>query len=740
MSSHPPTHLLQALRQLQIRGSNARPQTIVMAPVQQETRRLALPAPVPAYRRLLRPLMAIASGVARRLLRHPRAKRAALGLLARVPGLRTQAIRIVSPDATLIALEPLPLDRSLAAALTPRARLAARRLQQAVTKSDPRTLPPVGDDKGWDRLVAALCADRMAARPARPRLAFVSPLPPERTGIADYAVQLLPALCTYFEIELVVQQDTLDLPPALAALPVRDVDWLRANAHTFDDILYQIGNSEFHRHMFALLRDHPGVVVLHDFFLGNVMAYRQMHQDPPGAWTGALFHSHGFPALQAYQQGDSRPALLKSHPCNLAVLEQARSVIVHSAHAAELACTWYGTDATRHWQTVPLPRAEPAEIDRRAARAALGIGADVFLVCSFGYIGQNKLTDRLVAGWLASALHGRPDCLLVLVGANHDNPFGARIDGLVRSSHGSVRIAGWSDDAVYRQYLQAADAGVQLRTSAQGETSAAVLDCMNYGLPTIVNANGSMAALPSDAVMRLPDVFEDAQLIAALETLHGDAAYRTMLGQRAASLLASEYRPEHGAARYAAALNQAGPAELEKILAPLVAGRGDAILAAAAAAIARRPASVRTRQLLVDIGACAPDDRDQLVVLLGATNLRVELVRLRHEAGPWRMEYARRDAAQLLGWDWETPDDALADMAPGDVFYSPALQAPLGTPAAAAFWQSLRERGVALAFAVPANPARHWYAAIAPVADLLVFADEAGEVAWHEAEAVYGAI
>jgi hypothetical protein len=450
--SEPPS-LIDAL--LAFQPDAVRPRVIVVRAPQAAA--LPDPVPAPAAPRTgpwLRPV----SAVARLLLRSARAKRLVLGLLARVPSLHARALAIMFPATSVIALDDV----------TPPARMGTR--QEA---------------------------------PARPRLAFVSPLPPERTGIADYAAQLLPALMAHFDIVLVVQQDTVTLPPALATLPVEDPAWLRANADTVDHILYQIGNSEFHSHMFALLRDHPGAVVLHDFFLGNVMAYRQMRRAP----AGALFHSHGYPALRAYLAAPDRTALFKTYPCNLAVLEQASTVIVHSGHAAALAHDWYGGHATRNWHNVPLPRAAPPVMDRASSRAALGIADDVFLVCSFGYIVPNKLGDRLLAAWLASSLQADPRCLLVLVGANQDSPFGAEVAKLVASAQGRVRIAGWSDDTVYRHYLQAADMGVQLRTRAQGETSAAVLDCMNYGLATIVNANGSMVALPDDTVLRLPDDF-----------------------------------------------------------------------------------------------------------------------------------------------------------------------------------------------------------------------------------------
>lgn len=708
MSTNDITALTDALFALQPRAAHAQPAELTVAPLPAPVHAAPVAAPRAGLRSVVRAAVPLAGALARAVLRRPRAKRMALAMLARVPRLHAYALRVVFPPVLHIDLDPPALDRALAARLSPRARAVAYRLLALAGQAQSgAALPAPDDDAAWDRLVRTLdAALPVPATLKRPRLAFVSPLPPQRTGIADYAVQLLPALAEHVDIEIVIAQDTLDLPPALAHLPVRSVAWLRANAHAFDHIMYQVGNSEYHQHMFALLREHPGIVVLHDFFLGNVMAYRQAHNDPAGAWTDALFHSHGYPALAAYKQAGSRPALLKSHPCNLAVLQDATRVIVHSDHAAELARDWYGPNASADWDVVPLPRAAPPALDRQAARAALGIGDDVFLVCSFGFIGQNKLSDRLLAAWLASSLRVTPHCLLVLVGANHASPFGARVAELVRSAGGSVRIAGWSDDTVYRQYLQAADLGVQLRTSAQGETSAAVLDCMNYGLATIVNANGSMAALPPDAVWRMPDAFDDAALTVALETLYGDSARRAALGRSAAALLAGQYRPAHGAQRYRDALTRAAQGRgcragaLERAVAQAVGGAGMPALAAAASALARQGQGLRPRQLLVDIDSAPPA---LLAALLADTRMRVEPVRLVLHDGRWMLRYARTAALGLLGLRWRVDDDPLVDAGPGDVFFAPASHPAMPAAEAAGLWTLLRTRGVALAFAAPAG-------------------------------------
>ncbi|WP_353405061.1 glycosyltransferase, partial [Duganella hordei] len=460
-------------------------------------------------------------------------------------------------EAMFDARDPAAIAAKIAEVLTDAA------LQQRLREHGRRQAARFSWDATAQRTVRALEAWRgqagagqPAPAPRKPKLAFVSPLPPERTGIADYAAQLLPALLDHFDIELVLQQDKLTLPPALAALPRRDVAWFDQHAGDYDQILYQFGNSPFHSHMFGLLRRHPGVVVLHDFFLSSVLAYEQMTGGMPGAWSQALFDSHGYPALLAGQQPDGTDAARDRYPCNLAVLQDATRVIVHSEHARGLARQWYGAQAAANWNVVPLPRALPAQQDRGAARRALGIADDALLACSFGFIAPTKLTLELIQAWLASRLHADPRCILVLVGANHGGDYGAQVSAAI-AGHERIRIAGWTDEAVYHQYLQAADIGVQLRSVSRGETSAAVLDCMNYCLATIVNANGSMAALPADAVWQLADHFELPALTAALDGLRDDAGRRQALGAAAAQLLHTAHSPEQCARLYADAMAEA---------------------------------------------------------------------------------------------------------------------------------------------------------------------------------------
>ncbi|MDB5963235.1 MAG: hypothetical protein JWP59_4529 [Massilia sp.] len=573
---------------------------------------------------------------------------------------------------------------------------------------------------GFSQHIASKIAREPVQRTRR-RLAFVTPLPPERTGIADYAVQLLPAMLDDFDITLVIDQTEVTLPPALAVLPRHDPAWLTRNTADFDQILYQFGNSPFHSSMFALLRQHPGTVVLHDFYLSNVLAYEQMTGGIPNAWSDALFKSHGFSGLRASQLPNNHAEAMNDYPCNLEVLEGASRVIVHSTHAVELAREWYGEQAARHWTVVPLPREAPPLQDRHAARAALGIGDDVFLVCTFGYIGPTKLSDVLVDAWLASKLGKDTGCLLVLVGANHAGEFGANLAETIRlaGAGDTVRIAGWTDEPVYRQYLQAADLGIQLRTTSRGETSAAVLDVMNYGLPCIVNANGSMATLPGDAVWMLADRCEAADIVVALEALHADPMRRAELGSRAREVLATRHRPEHCATLYRDALDLAMAesqsnrhAFMRKFSAIASVRKDDRLRRKLAEGLARAPAPLAQRQLLVDVSTIAHHDlktgiervvRTQLLELLNLPQrgFRVEPVLLSTEGNRWHFRYARRYGLQLMGIDAPAVCDAPIDIQPGDVFYC-ADYAPAAVveAARAGVYAHLRSHGVEVNFLI----------------------------------------
>jgi glycosyltransferase involved in cell wall biosynthesis len=529
---------------------------------------------------------------------------------------------------------------------------------------------------------------RIADASARPRLAYVSPLAPERTGISDYSGELLPYLARHYDIDVVVAQPQVQDEWVRAHCQVRTVEWFEQHGASYDRVLYHFGNSRYHQHMFRLLERHPGAVVLHDFYLGHLLS--GMEHDGPytHAWSDALYRSHGYAALARGLHPASRAEAIWEFPCNLPVLLGARGVIVHSRFSANLAREWYGPQLSESWALVPHLRIPvPEDPDARArARAALGIADDEFVVCSFGVIGSLKLSHELVEAWARSGLARRRECSLVFVGQNERGRYGRQLARRTRDRDvGRVRITGWADNEIYRHYLAAADVAVQLRVRSRGETSGAVLDCLNHGVPTIVNAHGAMADLPAQAVHRIAGALDIAELARALDKLWSDTTYRQAMRASSRAYLLRHHEPSACAQAYADAIERfhVRPRTMAVDVARRVAALGpltpDEAIEVARAIDYSLPRPRETRQLLVDVSAICRTDlktgiqrvvRSVLKGLVASppAGWRIEPVYLTDAGGRWHLRYARRYMLGLLGCPADTLDDDVVEPDAGDVF------------------------------------------------------------------------
>ena len=552
----------------------------------------------------------------------------------------------------------------------------------------------------------------------RPRLAYVSPLPPVRSGISDYSAELLPELARYYDIDVIVSQDAVSDAWINANCPIRSVDWFKNHAGEFDRVLYHFGNSPFHQHMFSLLEEVQGVVVPHDFFLSHIVYHMSATGYQPSSWGQALYQNHGYAAVQQMFQAQDISRVAWHYPCNLSVLQRALGIVVHSEYARRLAKQWMGQDAADDWAVVPLLRVPVAEVDRSNSRTALKLDSDDLVVCSFGLIGSTKLSHRLLDAWFASSLANDPHSKLIFVGELPGDDYGKQLLAKIkdRGLTKQVQITGWLEASSFRHYLAAADIAVQLRTLSRGETSAALLDCMNYGLPTIVNANGSMADEPEDAVWKLPDEFTDAELISALETLGANAGRRVQIGKRAREIVLAEHQPNLCANRYVEAIElfykkaETGLMGLTRALGNMTPfpAEDDGAWMGLAQSIARSlPMQPAPRQLLVDISELVQRDvksgiqrvvRSILKELLinPPAGYRVEPVYATAEQG---YQYARQFTLGFLDCPEQGFTDDPVDFQSGDIFLGLDLNGYV-VQAHRHFYQQMRNAGVRVKFAV----------------------------------------
>ncbi|MCL7420750.1 MAG: glycosyltransferase [Methylobacter sp.] len=551
----------------------------------------------------------------------------------------------------------------------------------------------------------------------RPKLAYVSPLPPEKSGIADYSAELLPELARLYEIDVIIAQESISDPWIRANCAIRSEQWFVEHADHYERVLYHFGNSDFHQHMFDLLKKIPGVVVLHDFFLSGIVAHMDFLGLSSGRWPRELYHSHGYAALRDRFHAKNTANIVWKYPCSLGVIQDSLGIIVHSVNSLRLVEQWYGADLS-DWNVIPHMRDPRVRCNRNEARRALGFESQDFLVCAFGILGPHKLSHRLLQVWLRSDMAQNVNCHLIFVGENHSGDYGRELLTAIQRSkvEKNIRITGWADMDVFRQYLAAADVGVQLRTHSRGETSGTVLDCMNYGLPVIVNANGSMADLDKSAVWMLPDEFTDEQLIEALESLRQDTTLRSRLGLAGRDVILRDHNPRVCANRYAQTIEhfyRSAASDLQAL--PAAIANLDSVeltekdLIQLSNAIAHSfPPRNKTRQLLVDVSELVQRDSKsgiQRVVrgillewlLNPPQGLRIEPVYATTDEPGYR--YARRFTLAFLNCPNDLLEDELIEYSTDDLFLGLDLQFEI-VLAQQDTYQQMRRQGVCVKFVI----------------------------------------
>lgn len=383
---------------------------------------------------------------------------------------------------------------------------------------------------------------------------MVTPLPPERTGIADYVAVLLPALAGHFQVDLYTTANVEETGSLQRDFVVRPWQELEAHRSEYAQVVYQFGNSPYHSHMVDLLDRVPGIVVLHDFFLSSKLAYMDKREGHAGLFKAELERSHGAEALEVLLLHGPREAS-RRYPASRRIIERAIAVIVHSEHAGDLCARFYPTLQRVAWHRIAMPQPPVAQLDeddRRELRARLGVDESDFLVISLGFMADTKLNHVMLGALADPRLRDDRDLRVVFVGERDPRSYGRALDRQIASlgMDDRLSITGFVDADRYQDYLAAADCAVQLRTRSRGETSKAVHDCMSHALPTIVNDYASFAELPDDCVRKVSADVKAHELAEALHQLRHDPLRRAVTGMLAkyhmtrhhlAHLVAAEY-------------------------------------------------------------------------------------------------------------------------------------------------------------------------------------------------------
>ncbi|MCP4226193.1 MAG: glycosyltransferase [Actinomycetia bacterium] len=401
----------------------------------------------------------------------------------------------------------------------------------------------------WDR-AAELTAEAIReletmvpATSRRPRLALMTPLPPQRSGIATYAYRLLDHLRAHCDVTVFVDDDAgqVEAPEGVDVQPLDRLDRIVQSGGAFDRTLYFIGNSTFHVEMLDVLRRHPGAVLCHDVRLTGL--YSETHRLTPnrlvGHSVGATLAHHYPSRYRSSVEDDAvifpetaqRFGILMSR--EVALL--AQGVLVHSGHAASLLRIDAGIEAE---VVYPIPCPEVVSfVDDGAVEHRDGAP----IISSFGMIAPSKDPALLIRA-LAIIKHKVPDAILELVGEIEPSYYQelAAVAAAVGVAS-SVHFLGRLDDEQFLAAQERATVAVQLRAVSNGESSAAVGDLLALGVPTVVSDLGAMAEYPPGVVVTVPVNPDANQLAEVLSELLASVQERDCL-----AIAATDYARANG--------------------------------------------------------------------------------------------------------------------------------------------------------------------------------------------------
>lgn len=390
------------------------------------------------------------------------------------------------------------------------------------------------------------------------RLAYVTPLPPLASGIADYSAELLPHLARHFEIEVFAEPGPRPPRALLDTLPpVHPLADLPARAAACDAVLYQLGNNgDFHAGAYRALAVTPGIVVLHELVLHHMVRELTLVAGDRGAYLDEVRYGSGRSGyLLAKRSLDTGTGFdVWSYPLFERAVDASLGVLVHS-EASRRRVLASRPRAQVH--AVPFPWSgetadDAAVTDPALLRARLGVGPDDLLVASFGYMTRAKRLDVALRAFARVAARHPQAYFLVVGEVSKDYDVPALVPEALRSR---VLLAGRPDLADFLGYMAAADLAVNVRWPSAGETSATLIRLLGIGKPVVVTDAGSFAELPPGTVAKVPpDQTEEDLLAAYLDALAADPALRRAMGEAARRHVAAHHHVEQTAAAYAAAV------------------------------------------------------------------------------------------------------------------------------------------------------------------------------------------
>ncbi|MBD2725439.1 glycosyltransferase [Nostoc sp. FACHB-892] len=402
----------------------------------------------------------------------------------------------------------------------------------------------------------------------KPQIAFFSPFPPAKSGIADYTQDLLPSLGQHINLDLYHDDSYLPDINISNNLFSHSEFEERLKCQAYEGIIYQIGNSSYHSYMYSQLMRYSGISVLHDYYLGGLINYMEARCPELGVkFSNELEHSYGkdraIKILKLLKTKDLDVNEKLSEIgiyVNRRIFTRSLGVILHSKWAYNSAIKEFAND-NNYIVHIPqiVPKYVVKEKSLRDQHKELGLPNDKLIISTFGFINNTKRPLQLLYAF-KKYLATQPNAFLVLVGGtDYLGTINIEDEIIKLSLQGQVKVTGYINMLDFYRYIEVSDICLNLRFPFNGESSASLLRILSVGKPTIVTDIGSFSDFPNDVVLKIPQpgqCDEVEEILKALVLLTQNSDHRNSLSQNAYKYIAEEHSPERCANLYSEFIQQ----------------------------------------------------------------------------------------------------------------------------------------------------------------------------------------
>lgn len=347
---------------------------------------------------------------------------------------------------------------------------------------------------------------------------LVTPLPPQPTGLADYARRIIHLTSGRVRWTAAFPHGGEPVPEC-PCVPISEL----TSADLSGNTVYQVGNSPHCREVIETLLEHPGKVLFHETNLhhvlrqmahssGNWSTYRRHIEKDYGPRTEEVLRVMGRKA-ESLPEYDMR---LRKYPLTGELASSASEIAVLSDTARmRMEKILPGRNIRRMGFLADfLERVEPPESDYP--------GSTIGIAGTFHYGRNWEAMSEAVA-----ELRETHQCRLLAAGA-----------GWPESGQSWIEVTGRLSDFKFRRMIETFDIALDLRHDTCSETSGSMMDILRSGKPAVISDEGSFRDLPGDAVVRIPAESGAPGACAALKYLLDNPDIAASTGRKAAEYFA----------------------------------------------------------------------------------------------------------------------------------------------------------------------------------------------------------